>query len=214
MAPDLVISAITAPPTAAEREKIDVSWTVTNQGEEAAVGKGRYSWESPGWLDAVYLSDNTIWDYSDRQLGEIWRSAETPLAPGASYTETRNFTLPERTGAGPWYLLFVTDRDKHQVETNDTNNVKAVRIDITVPDVIVDRVTAPLTAQLGQTIPVSWTVKNQGSVQAAADWYDAIYLSNDATLDEKDTNFYSWGTGDKTPLAAGGEYITAVPAVL
>jgi subtilase family serine protease len=196
--PDLVITNAIAPTTAPERSSISLTWTVSNIGETST---------TDSWYDYVYLSDNTIWDDSDRQIGYFSNSNNTPLAPGNSYTVTKDMALPEQVGAGKQYLIFVTKHDKNQIEANDTNNVFWLPIDITVPDLVVSNAIAPLAVTVGSTASVSWTVENQGSVQATHRWDDRIYISDDQIVDASDTyvgNFYSGISG--TPISAGGSY--------
>ena len=125
-------------------------------------------------------------DISDTYVSQRWAGNDTPLAAGASYTATQNVTLPNTT-IGNRYLLFVADGNNNQGETNETNNVQAVAINLTAPDLVVSAATAPTSATLGETVALSWTVTNQGSVTASADWYDYVYLSDDQTLDNSDT---------------------------
>ncbi|MBG1261724.1 CARDB domain-containing protein [Nostoc commune] len=73
-------------------------------------------------------------------------------------------------------------------------------------DLIVCSVTAPLYVTLGETIPVSWRVTNQGTDSALADWYDYIYISDDQFFDYSDTQLTARYTGEYTPLASGGSY--------
>ncbi|AUB43874.1 Serine protease, subtilase family (plasmid) [Nostoc flagelliforme CCNUN1] len=197
-APDLVITAATAPSTAPEHSTISLTWTVTNQGEAAATNY---------WYDYVYLSDNTIFDNSDRYIGNLQAGSQIPLAPGATYTSTQDMALPQQVGAGKQYLLFVGDRNNNIIESSETNNVRAVAIDITVPDLVVTGATAPIALTAGSTAEVSWTVLNQGNVQATHRWYDHIYLSNDQTLDGSDTQVSGFDSGiSGTPLLAGDTY--------
>ncbi|MCM0593810.1 MAG: CARDB domain-containing protein [Gloeotrichia echinulata DEX184] len=197
-APDLVVTGVTAPETAPERSSISLSWTVTNQGEAIA---------STDWYDYVFLSDNTTLDGSDRSLGYVWTSDKTPLAAGASYTINQNLSLPGQIGAGKQYLLFVADRNGYQTEASETNNVRAVAINLTVPDLVTTDATAPIAVTVGSTADVSWTVLNQGNVQATHLWYDRVYLSDDQTLDNSDTQLGGFNSGTSgTALAAGSNY--------
>ena len=197
-APDLVITGATAPSTAPERSSIPLTWTVTNEGEAVATSD---------WYDYVYLSDNTIFDNSDRYVGNLGNGDKIPLAPGGTYTITQNMALPERVGAGKQYLLFVADRNNNIFESSETNNVRAVPIDITVPDLVVTAATAPIAVTVGSSTEISWTVLNLGDVQATHSWYDRIYLSNDQTLDGSDTQVATFNSGTSgTPVAPGDTY--------
>ncbi|MCV3215605.1 hypothetical protein OGM63_19160 [Plectonema radiosum NIES-515] len=197
-APDLIITSATAPITAPERSSVSLSWTVSNIGEATA---------TDSWYDYVYLSDNTIWDNSDRYMGYVSTSNKTPLFSGDSYTVTANMALPERVGAGKQYLIFVANRNNGQIEESETNNVFWLPIDITVPDLVVSNATAPLAITVGSSVDISWTVENQGSVQATHPWYDRIYISDDQIVDASDTYVSDFDSGvSGTPVEAGGSY--------
>ncbi|BBD63171.1 YD repeat-containing protein (plasmid) [Nostoc sp. HK-01] len=196
-APNLTISNPTPPPASAiVGQTIAVSWQVTNTGTVSAVAD---------WSDAVYISDDQIWDSSDTYVTQVFTGANTPLSAGSNYIINRNIVVPQ-TKLGDRYLLFVTDYDKNQGETNEADNVVATPINITAPDLIVSAATTPQIGVLNQTINVSWTVTNQGNVAANADWYDSIYISNDQIFDSSDRYLTSRWAGSNTPLAAGASY--------
>ncbi|QOV21938.1 CARDB domain-containing protein, partial [Anabaenopsis elenkinii] len=75
------------------------------------------------WYDAIYISDDEIFDGSDTFITSQSISEQTPLAADGSYTITSNITLPNRiTSVGNRYLLFRTDHENNQLETDETNN--------------------------------------------------------------------------------------------
>jgi RHS repeat-associated protein len=197
--PDLVVSAATAPAQAALGEQIAVSWSVTNQGAATAQNN---------WYDYVYLSADTTLDLSDVYLAGQYNNAQTPLAAGGSYTLNANISLSNGNFVGDRYLLFATDPfDNYQGETNETNNVQAVAINIAVSDLTVSAATAPTSVVLGDAISVSWTVTNQGSGTAHVNWYDYVFLSNDATYDNSDIFLTTYRyAGYDTPLAPRASY--------
>ncbi|MDZ8261496.1 CARDB domain-containing protein [Nostoc sp. ChiQUE01b] len=203
-APDLVVSAANAPTTAALGETISVSWTVKNQGTVST---------SSNWYDYIYISDDQFFDNNDTYLTSRDAGEDTPLASGGSYTATQDisiFNFFKKIATGDRYLLFVADGggylDENQIETNETNNVFAQAITIAAPDLVITTANAPTTAALGETISVSWTVKNQGIVSASSKWYDRVYISDDQFFDSSDTQLTSRYTGENTPLASGGSY--------
>ena len=61
----------------------------------------------------------------------------------------------------------------------------------------------PTNASIGDLVDVSWTVNNNSVVAANGYWVDAVYLSSDAVLDEKDTKSLNYEAG---PLRAGSSY--------
>jgi large repetitive protein len=174
--PDLTITNATAPGNASAGETVAVAWTVKNEGTHNAIGN---------WFDAVYLSNDTIIDSTDILITSDSQGAAT-LKPGESYTTSRNITIPI-AAAGQQYLLFATNRTGSQRETNLTNNIKAVRLNGDLADLVVSQITVP--------------------ANALQDWFDYIYASSDDKLDSTDT-IVGYGKVDtQTPLAAGNSYI-------
>ncbi|MBW4676961.1 MAG: type I secretion C-terminal target domain-containing protein [Desmonostoc geniculatum HA4340-LM1] len=206
---DLVVFDANAPTTAAVGEKISLSWTVKNLGTDTALGY---------WYDYVYFSDDQFLDYTDRSITYDWAGGYTPLAAGSSYTATRDITIPRYIATGDVYdglrqryLLFVTDEGNNQSETNESNNVFAQAITLTIPDVELKITTAsaPTSATLGETISVSWTVKNLGTDTAFADWFDEVYIFSSINYQFypfKSSRIAQVPVEENTPLAPGSSY--------
>jgi large repetitive protein len=194
--PDLSISETNLPSSITPGEEVEVTWTVNNTGNSIA---------SANWDDYIYISNDATFDENDTFVSSEYIDTQTPLIAGNNYTITKNITLPP-TALGSRYLLFVSDRFNAQVESNENNNVTAVPLEITAPDLVVSNATAPSNATLGETIPISWTVENQGEVTADADWNDRVYLSRDTTFDNSDTYLSGRYINAQTPLTAGGNY--------
>ncbi len=73
------------------------------------------------------------------------------------------------------------------------------------PDLRVEDVSTVPGAQFGQTIQVTYTVRNYGTDPAVEGWQDAIYLSTDAVLDRDDTRLLVVPTTPtRGPLDAAG----------
>ncbi|NCR78336.1 MAG: Na-Ca exchanger/integrin-beta4, partial [Microcystis aeruginosa K13-06] len=196
-ASDLRVTSTNAPTSAILGETVELTWTVTNNGTGTA---------SQDWYDRVYLSSNQTLDSNDVQVTSEWIATQTPLATGANYTISKNITLPSFT-PGNQYLLFVTDQSNSQGEVNENNNIAAVPITLTAPDLIVSNASVPATGTIGKSIEVSWTVQNQGTTAASTDWYDWVYLSNDPVFDANaDTYVTQELISTQTPLAAGASY--------
>jgi Ca2+-binding RTX toxin-like protein len=195
--PDLIVSSVTAPPSATVGESLDVSWTVINQGERIT---------NSNWYDYIYLSDDEFLDNNDTFVTNLSPENDTPLAVGDRYTTTQNIYIPYNATKGNRYLLFATDRDNYQSETNEDNNVFAQPITLNTLDLVVSDVTAPASAISGGTVDVSWTVTNEGTVYAPANWHYAIYFSTDDVLNNYDLELTEVSTGEQTPLAAGASY--------
>ena len=195
-APDMIVTEVIAPGTGILSQNIEVTWKVRNQGAVNA--------DNP-WFDAVYASQDAVWDSGDTLLQSFWMQAVIPVAANATYAVTKNITLPS-AGAGDRYLIFVADAFHYQGEADETNNTKAVLITLGAPDLILSESTAPGTAISGDTIQVGWKVTNVGNSAAPADWVDGVYLSADATLDGSDRQLVLAAVKNLTPLTAQAGY--------
>ncbi len=201
---DLAVTGAAAPgnAVAGNGQAIDVSYTVKNQGTTAAASS---------WSDAIYLSSQPTYDGLAIPLNYYSGGSQAPLAAGASYTLTKSLTLPSHA-AGAAYLLFRTDRYDDQGETTKANNVFAVPITLSAPDVdlTVLSAAAPATAEVGNQwqITVDYTAKNQGTATASGNWTDAIYVSSQPTYDSSATLLDTLYSGSDVPssLAAGASY--------
>ncbi|NJO93385.1 MAG: APHP domain-containing protein, partial [Hydrococcus sp. RM1_1_31] len=195
-APNLVISDVLVPETVTPGERVTVSWTVKNQGEVAATAD---------WYDNIILSSDRVYDRDfDTLLVRQWTGGNTPLAPGASYTFSYDLTIPNNIDTGNFYLLFRADEYGSQLETNETDNLRAVSINVNATDLTVSAPNAPTSIKLGETANISWTVTNIGIGRATANWSDVVYLSSDQILDASDLFLSSSTT--QTPLEAGKSY--------
>jgi len=200
--PDLAITAASSSHSSAilSHDLVDLSWTVTNQGDAPAEGA------FGDWYDTIYLSNDAVFDSSDQYVTYTYRSA--PLAAGATYSESVSLKLPTFT-VGDKYLIFIADESNEVSDSDRSNNFRAVPIHLTGPnvDLVISNPSAPATAGQGQMIDLSWTVTNQGSDDAEADWYDSIYIS---TVDHFDANARYvtdvW-SGEYLPLASQSSYV-------
>ncbi|MDH5639643.1 MAG: putative Ig domain-containing protein, partial [Nitrospira sp.] len=182
-APNLRVVTVTTDPVNAAQfgQPITVTWSVENAGTDPA---------REAWSDRIWLSTNqTLETGTDIPLGLPIPSGLTgPLDPLATYQQTATVTLPLTTAlaAGTYYLIVETDTGKTQLETNEADNSRpSAALSLTVPpvpDLVVTAITAPVTAQPGQTIPLTWTVRNQGGAAATGTWTDYVYLSSDASI--------------------------------
>ncbi len=171
VAPDLVVSALTAPKAAGAGSVIVVSDTTTNQD------KG----DAGETVTRFYLSTNLSIDATDPILGS--RSVP-PLASGASSTGSTSLTVPNGTATGTYFLLAKADADNAAAETNEQNNTRFASLQIG-PDLVVSALSAPSKAAAGSAIVVSDTTKNQGGGTADPST-TMFFLSTNATLDASD----------------------------
>jgi large repetitive protein len=191
---DLLVGNVSAPLEGKLGETISVSWTVTNQGNVNSISS---------WADEIYLSNDTVFDSSDLFLGS---KAASSLNAGMSYSSSLNTKLPTSNLGGSKYILVVSNKFKTVSETDASNNFSASAIQVSGADLTVTSATTVNTTSLGQTIPVSWTVKNQGSAGTTAQWEDAIYISKDNILDGSDIFLKRQVASGSTSLNAGSSY--------
>jgi parallel beta-helix repeat protein len=107
---DLVVTAISAPPSAVTGEPVTIGWTIKNNGPNKASGY---------LTDMVYFSKDTEWDVNDAFFGENFEKIN--LAAGSDTTVTISSEL---TGAadGDYYVIVRTDNKNNINEINDYNN--------------------------------------------------------------------------------------------
>jgi YD repeat-containing protein len=191
--PDLVPTALTAPTVVSPRQPISVSWTVTNRGTGAAV---------PRWNDVVYLSTDSVCCAVDEVVAAL---EITGVAAGQSYTRTQTATVP-RVPAGQYYLIVSTDNGHVLPETDKDNNRRVLPITVRTPDLVPTALTAPATWVRGQTLSLSWTVKNQGDGTVYGTWSDYLYLAPVPGPACCDQARLVWSAGRTIPLSPGAAY--------
>jgi len=201
---DLVVTDITVPAQNYSGEPTAISWTVTNVGDAPISPATRY------WTDAVYFSGEATFSGNARELGRFTHPNDVLLLPGQSYTRTETVTLP-RGIDGQFFIYVKTDdgaslsqysRDNNRSLgfyrdrgfEDPSNNVSQSPIDVTYyePDLVVADIVVPAQVFSGQTVPVTWTVRNDGNrAPREGLWYERLYLSRDETLDFGDTMLVS-----------------------
>lgn len=183
--PDLRITSFITPSQPVEGTTVSVQWTAVNTGP-AATG-------SNPWVDEIYLSaDSTLQISTDVLLTSAQH--ESPLNANGSYSASRSVELP--TGqAGPMFLLVVTDaRNSVYEHSHEDNNVAMAPANVQSaaslqPDLVVTSATAAEDGAAGVT--VSWRTQNNGAntQNNQTTWVDAVYLSEDATLETATDHF-------------------------
>jgi cysteine-rich repeat protein len=186
-APDLTPTTLSIPASSPPASSISVSWTILNQGTT----------QSGGWVDRLYLSTDATFGGGDQFL--VGDSQSVPLAPGATRNPGGSANLPNVPG-GNYYVLIVTDADGANAESDETNNVLAMPITITQADLTPTVLTIPASANKSTSIPVSWSVLNQGN-GASGTYRDNLYFSADNVFDGADTFL---GFDNRPAVAAGG----------
>ncbi len=175
---DLAVTSVTMDSTVASVQPVMVHWSVANTGSGVT--------NTTSWYDAVYISGDTLLDAGDRRIGTYMRN--DTLSPGASYSDSLEVVIPEVSG--PHYVFVKSDYSNRVFESGkESNNEARFPVSVTTPppaDLIVLNVTAPDSTVPGESITISWTLKNIGSNKAKGLLRDAIYLSVDTVWSVSD----------------------------
>jgi subtilase family serine protease len=226
--PNLRVTDISPPLTANSSQEATVEWTVTN------VGGGPTS--AARWTDWLYLSDDGIlqdpvpaFGSGDYVLGRVPNASY--LDSGGSYVNSLTFMVPHGI-QGDYHVIVFTDwhdsfglqddgsvlelgqpgdEDDNVTASDDTVNV----ILTPPPDLQVTALSFQTTAFSGQTLPVNWTVTNEGNGATIQEWWhspqwaDRIYLSADDQLDPDDVHLGTRTFSAGSPLGPDGFYTVA-----
>jgi subtilase family serine protease len=171
VAPDLTVSAMSAPRAAAAGGTIALTDTTRNQGAGAA----------PASQTAFYLSINAILDSADTLLGA---RAVPELAAGAVSSGTTSVPIPDDLLPGTYLLLAKADGPGVVPESSESNNTRTASI-VIGPDLVISALTVPLQAAAGGSVTVTDTTSNQGPGSATASTTH-FYLSVNTVLDPSD----------------------------
>ncbi|HMW65624.1 MAG TPA: CARDB domain-containing protein [Chitinophagaceae bacterium] len=194
--PDLMVSDVTAPASVVSGQTVTISWKITNVGPGSTL---------PGatWYDGVYFALDTVpfvsfrgspnWNPSSWSsltangrpllLGKKIRPSS--LSPGQFYTNSIDFTLPQAYNF-PVYIYVITDNEHPnwkilQVTVANDTARKATPMNITmapVPDLRVDSVFTAGSTFSGNTVNVTYKVKNYGvQTPPGGQWVDSFFIS-------------------------------------
>jgi parallel beta-helix repeat protein len=181
--PDVIVSNIVTPSTAFSSQQITLNWDITNNGTGAT---------NTSWTDAIYLSNDAVFDGTDTYLGGI--ASFSALNPnGDSYTNTATFTLPQGI-SGNYRIFVITDRYNNLIESDNNNNTAVsspIAISLTPPpDLQVTNILIPNNAFSGTNVNIQYTVTNEGTGTTLENyWRDRIYLSTDSTLNTGNAHY-------------------------
>ena len=205
--PDLTITGATVPSPSGVGRPIQISWTVANVGTLAAFGF---------WTDEIYLSTDNIFSPGDVWIGSYDRGNGEPLQPGTSLIRRETIQLPSIPAAGQYTLFFRSNPFADIEESRSDNNLFSLPITINLdgPDLAIVTATAPTSARFGESITVSWTVRNEGTAAASASWYDDVYLSDDEVFDARDRELAFSVVSNPIPLAVGQSYSRTLAATV
>ena len=217
--PDLRITSVQAPTSVQVGQPITINWSVQNIGPGNIV--------SGSWFDSIYLSLDQVLDRQNgqNQSRDIFLGTKAQvrsMLKDATYSDSGTFTVPAGL-SGDYFVLVATDfrNDIAEGATGELNNVGIGGNPLTVQpkapaDLVVGTITIPATGISGQSATISYTVSNNGQNAAIGSWYDAVYISADATWDVNDAVFGRvLHSGDVQSLGSYSESLTAtLPGVL
>ena len=199
---DFVALDLTAPSAAAVGTPLQIAWTVMNQSTNPAAGPR---------TDAVYLSTDRAVG-SDVLLGEF--TFVGGLDAGASRAVTNLVVLPTGT-TGTRYFIVMADSQREWFETVETNNtfISTNSTIVSAADLTVTSVsTSTNSARFGDSLTVTWVVRNGGSVPAGAAWLDRVYLSPTAAVTAQSVALPPEVAGG--PLGASANYTNSATLTL
>ncbi|MGI4759121.1 MAG: CARDB domain-containing protein [Janthinobacterium lividum] len=139
----------------------------------------------PGTISYLFSTDNKL--SSDDIL--LDQSPALTLAGGGSQVLERSPVLPANVAPGAYYLLLVADYLNQVAETDETNNLVTLPIQVINPriDLTLSYTTAslPTRAPAGTELKIAYYVENAGNTPATAPAV-GFYLSTDNTLSPDD----------------------------
>ena len=202
--PDLSPVSLSAPPVGIAGQAIQVSYMVTNWGSLMATGM---------WSDVFWLSTNPVWDKSGAYVAAS--TVIGPIPSQGSYARTNAVNLP-LVEPGDYYLFLQANAFDQLYESATNNNFRSVPIQVEasvgLADLVPLALTAPASAAPGQSISMTYTVRNFGDVPATGAWMDVIWLSTNAVWDGDGTFLaFSMQNG---PVSTGGSYVQTTTATL
>jgi trimeric autotransporter adhesin len=189
-APDLVVSALTTPPSGVAGAAVSVTETTANQGGGSV---------TVSTATRIYLSPTPYWTGSSVLLGT---RTVGPLGAEQNSTGTTSVTIPAGTAAGNYYLLAYADAAEAVPESNNGNNSRAntIQVSVSLPDLVVATLSTPPTAVAGTPISLEDTTANQGTAAATVATWTRFYLS---TTTYWTSSSVLLASRNVTPLGAG-----------
>ena len=139
---DLQVVNVSAPSSVSVGDVVTVNWTVENRGDEPA--RARIA-------DAVYLSEDAVWDLGDSFVGRRDPISIFTVNPGESYTGTLQFEVPAQL-PGDYRVIVRTDIFDDVVEGENNRNNAGFSADTMAVTVPLLRLDVPLDDQLAQGV--------------------------------------------------------------
>lgn len=173
---DLITLTPQAPSPITAGSTVSISCNIFNQGNS------QVSSSNVGF----YLSTDAVWDAADVYLGN---AAGGTLAANTMALRTANVTVPSSTAPGAYYILYYADYSGMVAETNETNNVSSLAVNIvagTIDLIITGPTVNNSSVGAGGSLTASCYIVNQGNTSASSSNV-GYYLSTDTLWTTADT---------------------------
>ncbi len=194
--PDLVASFVSAPTEISFGQPFEVTLRFTNSGEADLTANSFYKIIASGETQSILLAELLLAD---------------DLAIGASIDIVRQIATPQIAG-GAFTLQVCADARSEVVESAEANNcANSAPITPRRPDLVVTAISAPTSATAGDTVSISYTVRNIGNGGASGFRGDLVSLSADETIGGDRT--IAAPTASQT-IAAGAEVVRTVQCTI
>ncbi len=163
--PDLAVHQLSVPGEVGGGQVIPIVFTVTNRGFGAA---------TLPWSNSVFLATN-----SEGGGARVLVSPPQPAAliVGDFLTVTQSVIVPTEL-SGAWYPGVTVNAGGTVFETNRANNTLLLTTPIIVssPDLEVSLTAVASASLFGQSLNVTWVVRNRGTGRTFANWSDGLFL--------------------------------------
>ncbi|MEX2553759.1 MAG: CARDB domain-containing protein, partial [Actinomycetota bacterium] len=174
---DLVVEQVVAPTTGSNGESLNLGWTVANRG----IGQT----SMPEWFDEVYYSTSP--DGTGLVLLQRF-SRVGHLGVDATYVRNVSLILPHDLtedfyiyvkSSGPYEFIYNDEGNTMRSDLITLDYIPPPDVDLTVTGITVTPTAFDNIARDGQTVDLTWTVRNQGTDTAAGSWVDSFFLAPD-----------------------------------
>ncbi|BCL38168.1 CARDB domain-containing protein [Nostoc sp. MS1] len=170
--PDLTGPNASMPSSVVVGSSFQLSYQVQNIGNASA---------GSSYTD-FYLSPDLNIDSTDTYLGYDYVSG---IAAGSYSQESATLTIGSNIKPGNYYLIYYMDADGNVSESNENNNAFGITFSVTQPDLTAQNAIVPSSATVGNSVQISYQVKNQGTATAGAS-NTKFYLSQDLNISSND----------------------------
>lgn len=177
---DLVVSAIQNISTRNSGDRVDITYTITNQGANAP--------QEENWSDSIWICSSPSFSYAS-VVASGSRGARRPdvFGTGSTYSNTIYLYLPNGI-SGTYYVFAKTDAQREVFEFDQEGNNQSRGNAFTVNigplyDLLVTSIAAPDTVTAGTPFNISLTVKNSGSSTLSASRWDYLFARTTTTPD-------------------------------